>query len=177
MGHPSVNDFCALLPDEAVVGKWLLEVGSRFVNWRVRPMLEQRGAIYCGVDLEPGQDVDEVCDGVCLVERFGADSFDTVLCLEVLEHAQEWQRVVENIQQVARHWVVITARGPGFPYHPYPVDSWRFTQDVMRRAFEGWTIVRLMDDPQDQAPGVFIMAQKPPGWQFRPITVKALPRR
>jgi hypothetical protein len=54
--------------------------------------------------------------------------------------------------------VVITTRSPGFPFHGYPHDYWRFTPGDFRAIFSDCDIEALEDD--GTAPGVFLSAVK-----------------
>jgi hypothetical protein len=67
-------------------GRRVLEVGSRFVNGSVRPLIERfcRPREYVGVDIETGKYVDVVLPAERLVEHFGLESFDAVVSTESL---------------------------------------------------------------------------------------------
>jgi hypothetical protein len=156
--HASVLEFCkkVIHPDE-VQGKTILEVGSAFVNGSVRPQIEaMKPARYVGIDLAPGPGVDVVCP----VEHLPADvDADLVVSCEMLEHAQDWKAAFRRMADAARSTLVLTARGPGFPYHN-PPDHWRFVPSDLWRAsllcglwpvYVGW-------DPQ--VPGVFLKAER-----------------
>jgi glyoxylate carboligase len=67
-------------------GKRVLEVGSKFVNGSVRPLIEKfcKPREYVGVDIEPGKYVDVILPAERLVEYFGLDSFDAVISTESL---------------------------------------------------------------------------------------------
>jgi hypothetical protein len=61
--------------------------------------------------------------------------------------------------------LVLTTRSPGFEYHPWPEDHWRFTPDTMRAAFAnpGMEILHLSEDPdlrQGRPSGVGICVQR-----------------
>src|SRR5512133_1128292 len=72
-----------------VRGKSVLEVGSQNVNGSLRSYVEGLGpSRYFGVDMTPGDGVDEVCSAEKLIERFGVDAFDVVISTEMLEHVR-----------------------------------------------------------------------------------------
>lgn len=93
------NALRALPPRERV-----LEIGSRNINGSVRGLLP--GARwYCGIDLQPGADVDVVADGATFRTQ---EPPDTVICCEVLEHAANAEAIVANIcEQLAPGGVAI----------------------------------------------------------------------
>jgi glycosyltransferase involved in cell wall biosynthesis len=168
--HGSVLGFFAYgaLQGREVAGKDVLEVGSLDVNGSVRPFVEARQpARYVGVDLEDGPGVDQVCDAVALVDRFGLNTFDVVISTEMLEHAEDWQRSVLAMVDVLRPGgvLVVTTRSPGFAWH-HPPDRWRYTQQAMADILDalGLEPIVLMDDPEH--PGVFCKARKPVGWIY-----------
>jgi SAM-dependent methyltransferase len=144
-----------------VAGKDVLEVGSYNVNGSVRDWVERQGpASYYGVDLQPqARYVDEVLSASDLVARFGQNAFDAVICAELLEHAEDWKGVVQNLKGVLKPGglLVLTCRGPGFPRHDFPGDHWRFTTDEVRRIFADSEVIALLSDPE---PGVLLAARK-----------------
>lgn len=168
--HGSVLGFFAYgaLQGREVYGKDVLEVGSLDVNGTVRPMVEgtRRPATYIGVDVVGGPGVDRVLDAVDLYETFGRDAFDVVISTEMMEHAEDWKSSLLNMVAVLRPGgvLVITTRGPGFPYH-HPPDRWRYTQKTFAEAARELNLesVVLMDDPEMH--GVFVKLRKPENWQ------------
>jgi len=128
-----------VLSHHPVEGKSVLEVGAYNVNGSVRDWVEkERPVSYVGVDLQPqARYVDETLSASDLIERFGRDAFDVVICAELLEHAEDWKATVRNLKGVLKvgGLLVLTCRGPGFPRHDFPGDYWRFTTNDMRRIF------------------------------------------
>lgn len=75
----------ASLPDRHSV----LEIGSKDVNGTIRPLLG-KVARYVGVDVVEGPGVDMVADAA----TFRTDErFDTVICMEVLEHTDKGREI------------------------------------------------------------------------------------
>jgi SAM-dependent methyltransferase len=68
---------------------------------------------------------------------FLAESFNVVLCVQVLEHVRHPARLVAEIGRVLRPGgtVVLTTHGTFF-YHPVPEDLWRWTHEGLRLLFE-----------------------------------------
>jgi SAM-dependent methyltransferase len=164
MCHVSVIEFFV---DNIVVdefkGKRILEVGSKYVNGSVRPLIERFAypKEYMGIDIEPGKFVDLILPAEKLVEYFNPESFDVVIATELLEHVKNWRLVVSNIKNVLKRggYVYITTRSRGFPFHAYPYDFWRYEVEDCKSIFSDFEILRLIKD--HEAPGVFLKARKP----------------
>lgn len=146
----------------------MLEVGSYDVNGSVRPIVEAlRPASYLGVDQQAGPGVDHVVSCVDLPAVFGPGSFDLVLCTEMLEHVVDWRPCIAAMVDVLapNGKLLLTTRSPGFPYHPFPIDTWRYSvqavQDILLRA--GLIVERVERDPGP--PGVCALALKPFDWR------------
>ena len=84
--------------------KRVLEVGSRYVNGTVRPLIEKffQPREYIGIDIKPGKFVDIVMPAEELLDYFGPESFDVVISTEVLEHVKNWRLVINNMKGVLR---------------------------------------------------------------------------
>jgi SAM-dependent methyltransferase len=158
-----IEFFVESVEKEEFEGKRVLEVGSKYVNGSVRPLIERflRPGEYVGVDVEPGKFVDVVLPAERLVEHFGPESFDVVIATELLEHVQDWRLAVNNMKAVLRRggYIYITTRSYGFPFHAYPYDFWRYEIKDMEDIFSDFEIIRLARD--HEAPGVFMKARKP----------------
>ena len=139
--HATALDFVTrALSVEDVEGLRVLEVGSYDVNGSVRPYVESlRPAEYLGIDQSEGPRVDRVMDCLDMVDELGAETFDVVISTEMLEHVRNWQASIEALIDMVRldGLLVITTRSPGFPYHAYPEDHWRYTVEQMRQIIEG----------------------------------------
>lgn len=166
--HTSVlNWIDTALSEQDIEGRTVLEVGSYNVNGTARPLIERHSpSWYLGVDATAGPGVDEVVDCGSLTDTFGAGAWDVVLSTEMLEHVRDWRQCVRNLIEVVAPdgLLVITTRSPGFPYHPFPEDHWRYTLTAIRQIVEraGLEVLVAVTDPQD--PGVFVKAHKPASW-------------
>jgi SAM-dependent methyltransferase len=161
--HQSCIDFAeSSLKSTDVQGKAVLEVGALDFNGSVRGIVQALGPeSYVGVDLSPGPGVDVICDVRDLCDRFGSEAFDVVITTEMLEHVRDWKSAIRQLKCVVRRGglLLVTTRSPGFPYHGYPHDFWRYTSDDFRHIFADFEIETLRDDPE--APGVFMRARRP----------------
>ena len=166
--HTSVLDFGKrCLGVAEIAGQRVLEVGACNVNGSLRAHVEELlPRLYLGVDIVDGPGVDVICDAGDLVgnlmERFGLESFDLVICTEMLEHCRDWQAAVSNMKRVCQPGglILLTVRGPGFPRH-HPPDHWRFTWPQAGEMFADCELLVHEGDPQRDHPGVFILARKP----------------
>ncbi len=91
---------------------------------------------YTGVDLEPGKNVDIVLEAP-YTYPFPDDTFDAVLCSNVMEHCKNPFNLVEECARVLKPGGVFLVCVPSvFPIHRYPVDCWRILPDGMEALFE-----------------------------------------
>jgi len=166
-----------VLTPDMVKGKDVLEAGSLDVNGSLRPMvMEMEPASYLGIDIQEGPGVDVVCPA----ERAWAwhRRFHLVICTEMLEHTREWQRALWSLARCLRPggWLLLTTRSPGFEYHPYPEDHWRFTSAILWDALNAmgcWNGRTFASDDRT-TPGVFLLARRGVN-PARIITTEAFP--
>lgn len=161
--HPSVQQWVSEKVDQlGLAEKSVLECGSHDYNGTVRQWF--RGA-YVGIDMVDGPGVDIVASAADL--PFPDGTFEVVVTTEMLEHDPSFWLSLPEMARVlgAGGWLLLTTRGIGFPYHEFPGDYWRFTQDSIDLLFNlaGLKTVELTDDPYPNHPGVFGLA-----WKERP---------
>ncbi len=171
MCHAAVYEWViSRLRTEDIRGRRILEVGSRYFNGSVRPLIERLAPVasYTGVDIEPGLCVDRVVPAEELLVTFGEGAFDTVVSTEMLEHVQDAWTVVRNLKGVLAEGgaIYLTTRSKGMPYHAHPRDFWRFEIDDLRSLFGDFSELGIERDPE--APGAFLRARKPPGYRAPP---------
>lgn len=162
---PVIEFFIQNITFDEISGKRILEVGSKYVNGSVKPLLQLfKPAEYVGVDKEPGKNVDLVLPAEELSDHFGLESFDVVISTELIEHVLDWRQVINNMKSVLRPngimWV--TTRSLGFPYHAHPFDFWRYELEDFHVIFSDFTIEKLERDNLE--PGVFAKFIKPSNW-------------
>lgn len=107
----------------------ILEIGSRQEK-NQRGMANLRSLFpkskYLGVDMRSGPGVDKVVNGNKL--PFADASFDAILCLETLEHADKPWEVAGEIQRVLKKdGVALVSSQQNFPIHLHPLDYFRYT--------------------------------------------------
>jgi SAM-dependent methyltransferase len=136
-----------------------LEVGSRNYNGSPREFFTGQ---YIGVDMEAGKGVDYVMRASKL--SFADKQFQCVITTEMFEHDSTFWLSMAEMERVLAPggYLIITTRGIGFPYHEYPGDFWRFTEDALNFLFEyvGLEVLEVSPDPQPGHPGVFGIARK-----------------
>ncbi|MDD3905377.1 MAG: class I SAM-dependent methyltransferase [Candidatus Omnitrophica bacterium] len=162
MCHESCINFGKrIIKKEYVENKFVLEVGSMDINGSLRSFIESFAPVeYIGVDMQKGPGVDLVCAAEDIVNKFGRNKFDLVICTEVLEHVKNWKKVIWNLKHVVKPGgiVVVTTRSKGFPNHSYPFDFWRYEISDIEHIFADFDIKVLEKDTG--APGVFLLAKK-----------------
>jgi len=61
------------------------------------------------------------------------NTFDTVICTQVLEHVENPKKVIEEIHKATKKNGTLILSTPFLErYHPDPKDYWRFTEDGLR---------------------------------------------
>ena len=114
-------------------GSRILDVGCG--NMPYVPLLATVASDYAGADLEAGPGIRFVGP----VETLAADeqSFDLVLCTQVLEHVRDPHKVLSEVARVLRPggYALITTHGV-YPFHPIPADYWRWTQEGLAALIE-----------------------------------------
>jgi SAM-dependent methyltransferase len=162
MCHGSVLTWAGSLPADLFAGKSVCEVGSYDVNGTVRPIIAAHGPVsYLGVDISEGPGVDLVANVGDLPALY-PDGFDTVITTEMLEHVEDWRAAMVALAELVKvgGHLVITTRSPGFPFHPYPIDCWRYPPPLMSLILTalGMDVITCIDD-FEQA-GVFAVAKR-----------------
>jgi SAM-dependent methyltransferase len=96
------------------------------------PWLADRCDRYFGLDITPAADVKSM--GEALPIKSG--SADLVLCTQVLEHLQSPSEAIAEISRIlAPGGVAIVTTHGVYPYHPNPVDFWRWTAAGLDKLF------------------------------------------
>lgn len=136
----------------------VLEIGSRDINGGIRHLFE--GWHFTGIDSAPGSGVDIIADGGTWDGE--GRQFDCVVCAEVLEHAANWQQIIENVHRLLRSGALFigTAAGPGRAAHccngssmPDPptehyenIEPDKLRSSLVKAGFKNITVDVLVDD-------------------------------
>ena len=161
MCHESVIEFGRKLVKEReddFVNKTMLEIGSYNVNGTLQDDFRPIAKKYTGVDIEAGPGVDTVIKESAKLSEVLTKA-QIVICTEMLEHAKDWREAIHAIKNLATEGIIVTTRSPGFPYHAYSEDYWRYTKEDFAHIFSDMDIILLEDDTYYA--GVFIYAKKP----------------
>ena len=117
----------------------MLEIGSRRSSrrawWADLRAQFGEGKQWIGIDMQPGIGVDYVANATDLA--YEPNTFETVICCEMLEHAVNPRAVLAEAARVLTSpgWILITTPFC-FPVHAFPDDYWRFTESGLRVMLE-----------------------------------------
>ena len=119
----------------------ILEVGSLNVNGSPRDVCGKDITSYVGVDITPGPGVDHIISVEDLYPSEALPPCDVVISTEMLEHVHDWKVSLFNLMNMVKEGgiLVLTTRSPGFEYHPYPEDNWRFVAEDFNVLFNSVT--------------------------------------
>jgi SAM-dependent methyltransferase len=98
------------------------------------PFFEPYASEYVGVDVveNPAADLQGAVESLPVEDA----SFDLVLCIQVLEHADDPAQGVRELRRVVAPGGAVLASTHGVQvYHPAPVDLWRWTHAGLDRLF------------------------------------------
>ena len=141
----------------------VLEIGSLDVNGGIRHFFSDAEE-YIGIDMKKGSGVDKVMAAKDILTVFGEESFNTILCLEMLEHDIAFWHTLDNIKKVLKKGGILLISTPtfGFPLHRYPKDYFRFGVDAYKEMiFKDFSILRLSEvKDREGNPGICCIGKK-----------------
>lgn len=135
------------VPIHQVEGKKIIDVGSYNVNGSFRTIIEpMKPSAYLGIDIEAGPGVDEICEVKNLTKNYGSKKFDIVISTEAIEHIEDWRTAINEIKKSCKigGMVLLTSCCPGFGFHQYPHDHWRYELTDVLKIFGNWMIEALV---------------------------------
>lgn len=159
------------------VSKTVLDVGSRDINGNIWTSFREASLgmpeKMVGIDFIKGKNVDIVMNAHDLVEKFGENSFDLVVCCETLEHDNKPWLTIEAMRKVVKPggFMLITVPGIHFFRHDFPSDYYRYTTSAMEEVmFEGWQDVHVEEyfdetDPCQHKPNNSILGYGRKPWK------------
>lgn len=88
--------------------------------------------------------------------------YDTIICLNVLEHVYDFQTAVDNLHRSLKKGGQLVVAVPfAFPLHDEPGDYWRFTEHALRKILGDFSTVELQHQRSRKWPtGYFVVATK-----------------
>lgn len=113
----------------------VLEVGSLDVNGNILDLFKDMQ--YTGVDMREGRNVTKVLNAHDLVAEYGSESFDLVLCFDMLEHDDAFWISIEQMRSVLKPggYLLLGMPSRNCPYHEHPSDYWRIMGPAMSDVF------------------------------------------
>lgn len=146
MGSP--NDLLYIKKTLGKVSGSVLEVGARhnstgFKKYFTEPCdncQDHKPVEYLGTDLEPGNDVDIVCDLTLPTSPLPKNYFDLVLCCSVMEHVTRPWIMAERLTETVRPGGKLFISVPwAWRYHAYPHDYYRFSFSAIEFLYPEFT--------------------------------------
>lgn len=153
--------------NKKLLGKTLLEVGSVIVKGQegicLRNYISNAVEKYVGIDVRAGNGVDVVGDASNM--PFVDNSFDSVVCLDMLEHCKYPHEIFkESFRVTVPGGYLFLATVFDFPVHYHDNDYFRFTHNGLRLMAEdaGYEVIECPQDIELTKPGIVkIIARKP----------------
>lgn len=128
----------------------ILDVGSMDLNGSASEIFKNKTWKYTGMDLEPGQNVDIVCNPG---ENFPFEDnfFDVCISSSAFEHDKAfWVTFNEMVRVVKKNGLIYINTPSSGRVHRYPLDCWRFYPDAYI-ALESWNKkVKLIESYIDE---------------------------
>lgn len=123
----------------------VLDIGSLNVNGSTKHLFMD-ATEYTGIDFRDGKDVDMVMNAHNTLQYFGRDAFDTIICMDMLEHDDAFWVTLDNIRAMLKQggylWVIMPTLN--FPIHNHPGDYWRATEQAFRDViFNGYKLLNM----------------------------------
>ncbi len=141
----------------------VLEIGSKDITGSVRQYFDD-AIHYIGTDMEQGFGVDVIIDSHNLLKKFKVQSFDTILCHEMLEHDNAPWITIEIMHKLLKRGGTLVVSTPtfGFPLHRHPKDYFRYGEDAYREIiFKDFKILRLAEvKDRDGNPAICCIGKK-----------------
>ncbi len=121
-------------------------VGGLDVNGKINHIVD----VAISIDIRDGEDVNIVMDACEMIEIFGSESFDNVICMNTLEHMEKWDKCMYNMYRCLKTGghMLITVPTANKRRHNYPNDYWRFTIRQLKDMFMHDKVIDTMARPR-----------------------------
>lgn len=111
----------------------ILDLGSQDINGSYRPLFDQPGWKYVGVDMTPGPNVDVVLRNPYRWREIAPASADVIVSGQTFEHTEFFWETMMQIARALKPGGLCCILAPSSgPEHRYPVDCWRVYPDGFR---------------------------------------------
>lgn len=153
--HASAFAFVARAIRDLPPRRAVCELGSRDVNGSCKQLF-MGASRYVGVDIAPGDGVDVVADAATFRPDFEPD---TVVCCEVLEHAQDADRIVQNALAMLAPGGIFVMTCATDPRDPHSAEDGavlrdgEFYRNVDEQMFRYWCFPLVPDLELDERSG------------------------
>ena len=137
--HRSIASFIAQVP----AGSKILNIGSGGTIMReIEKNLKHHDIIVQSTDIDPDRKPDFVDD--ITQTKLQPDSFDYIVCAEVIEHVTRPQLAADNLLRILKPGGRCLVSTPYiFPTHDAPHDYFRYTEFGLRLLFAKFELVEL----------------------------------
>lgn len=137
------------------------DIGSLDINGTLKPLFSGRCKGYHGIDICLGLNVDIVVDEPYNWREIKAESYDTVVSTQCLEHVPQPWLWIGEVARIARHGGLIYICAPNtMAYHACPVDCWRVWPNGMQALME-YGFLEVMDCYKNEHGDTTGIARKP----------------
>jgi len=124
MSNAACHDFVHRTLDRAhVTGRDILRVGSADLDPSLRLMAKTYGAAsYVGIDAELGPSVGKLCHVEHVLANLRPESFDLLICSELLQHVENWPLIISMFKRIIRPHgsILVTTRSLALRTPPFP---------------------------------------------------------
>lgn len=122
-----------------------MEIGSRARSGNTYHKLVAPNAIYTGLDVMDGPNVDIVGDAHHL-SRHAPGPYDFIFSISVFEHLlMPWKVALEMNAVLRTGGIAFIQSHPTWPLHEEPWDFWRFSENAWEGLFNAHTGFRMLD--------------------------------
>lgn len=137
--YEELEAFCADIPPDATV----LNIGAGGSFEAMLKKFAPASASIISSDIDPDRAPDVVDD--ITSSQFDDQTFDRVVCLEVLEHVKLPRQAVDEIERILKVDGAFIVSTPFiFPTHDAPYDFYRYTEFGLRDLFSRMTIESIV---------------------------------